>query len=110
MCDACNVNDEVRAEIDNISEAALNEIVRLVGDELAEKNDLMIVSILDALDLREVTLKAENVRALSEKMIFGGLKLEGDPSEDETTFTFKLKEGEGQDESLVQLMKALGLS
>lgn len=110
MCGACNVSDEVRAEIDALSEDALNEIVRVVGDELAEKNDLMIASILDALELTEIVLDGDKVRAVHERLTFGGLKLEGDPSADNSTFTFALKQGEAPDDSLVQLMKALGLA
>lgn len=108
MCEGCNVSDEVRAEIEALSDAALNEIVRLVTDELADKNDLMIASILDHLDLTEVTLKRENVQKVHERMTFQGLKLEGNPSADESEFTFALEQGTA-DDSVAQLMKALGL-
>lgn len=108
MCEGCNVSVEVRAEIEALSDDALNEIVRLVTEELADKNDLMIASILDHLDLTEVTLNRESVQKVSERLTVGGLKLEGNPSADDSKFTFSLEQGTA-DDSVAQLMKALGL-
>lgn len=109
MCEGCNVSVEVRNEIEALSDDAVNEIVRLVTDELDKKSDLMIAAILDHLDLTEVTLQRENVQKLHDRMTIGGLKLEGNPSADDSTFTFSLEQG-AADDSVAQLMKALGLA
>lgn len=112
MCDMCKqseVTDEVRAELDGLSAAALQQIVNMVQDEVAAKNDIMIASILRHFDVTSVTLKRENVQDVNRELVSGAVRLDGDPSADDKTFTFSLKEGSPED-GLQALMKALGLA
>lgn len=112
MCDMCNSNEvteAVRNEIDALSDAAIQEIVRMVSEELDAKNDIMIASILAHFDVTQVTLNKENVQQLHNKLSTGALRLEGNASADDRQFTFSLEEG-NVDEGVQALMRALGLA
>jgi hypothetical protein len=101
-----NVTPEVEREIENISDEAMAEIVRIVGDELAKHQDFMVASILEKFGVKEVTLDADSASALKMKMELGQVKLDGAASEDDSTFTFKIVESEGFT-GLDELFKAL---
>jgi hypothetical protein len=114
MCDLCNsnetVSDDVKNEIENLSDSALQEITRIVAETLQAQSDLMVAGVMRALDVEEVTLNAEIAGDLKFALSTGRLKLDGNASADNETFTFKLVESEiSDDDGLLGLMQALGL-
>lgn len=119
MCDTCDIAETIESYgvpsdlLDKFATKISETVQEQVIENLTEKHELMIATIMEWLGDKELRVRGRKVRETSQKLNSGRLSIKGEETEDREEFVYTLTEDLSRpekpeaDDEFTALLKAI---
>lgn len=98
MCDTCDIAETIESYgvpsdlLDKFATKISETVQEQVIENLTEKHELMVATIMEQAGDKELRVRGRKVRETSQKLDSGRLSIEGEETEDREEFVYTLTE------------------